>query len=225
MGTIVLHGWTTSIDKWKPLMDFLKKLNPKLLTIPGLTEKIDKPWNLETYISWLGKIVSKEKGKVTLIGHSNGGRISIAFTAKNPNKVSKLILIDSAGIYHKEFYLQLKRFLFKGAAKIGKRLGKSDALRNILYKLAGESDYKNANGLQRQTMVNLISVDLTEELKKIKVPTLIIWGKEDTITPLSDGELMHKLIEGSKLEVIKDARHSPQFTHPKEVAKAVYEYI
>lgn len=223
---IILHGWTTSIKIWDPFVElFSERFNTNLLTIPGLTQKSDKPWGLENYVQWLKQKLAKEKDKVILIGHSNGGRISIAFAAKYPQYVSKLILIDSAGIYHKEFFLQLKRLLFKGAAKIGKRLTGSDKLRNILYKLAGESDYKNANPIQRQTMLNLISVDLTSDLEKIKVPTLIIWGKEDRVTPLSDGKLMHKLIKGSKLKIISGARHSPQFTHPEKVAKEIHEFI
>lgn len=227
MGTvIILHGWTQSTEKWDPLVDLLaKKNNTKLLLIPGLTTKVDKPWNLEDYVEWLKEKVNKQKGKVILLGHSNGGRISIAFAAKYPQYVSELILIDSAGIYHKDFFLQIKRLLFKGAAKIGKSLTQSDKLRNILYKLAGESDYKNADPIQRQTMINLISTDLTSDLEKIKVPTLIIWGKEDSVTPLSDGIMMHKFIRGSRLEIIEDAKHSPQFTYPKEVAKIIHEYL
>ena len=222
MAVIILHGWTTSLDKWNPfLLELHKKgVQAKLLAIPGLTKEIKKPWNLNDYIDWLKKKIGTKK--ITLIGHSNGGRIALAFASKHPEKVSSLILIDSAGIYHKEFYIQVKRLLFKGAAKIGKKLIKSDNLRNILYRLAGESDYKNADGVQRQTMVNLISVDLTSILEKINIPTLIIWGKKDSVTPLSDGTLMHKLIKGSKLEVIDNARHSPQFTHPEEVVKKIY---
>lgn len=223
MGTLILHGWTTSVENWSPLLEGLKELKPELLTIPGLTEKINKPWNLEDYTNWLKQSIGNKK--VILIGHSNGGRIALAFAAKYPEKIEKLILIDSAGIYHKEFTLQLKRLLFKTAAKLGKKLTSSNSIRNIIYKLAGESDYKNAGPTAKQTMINLISYDLTPILNNINTPTLIIWGQQDKTTPLSDGKLMHKFIKGSKFEVIKDARHSPQFTHPKEVVKIINEYI
>ena len=222
---IILHGWTTSLNKWGPFLVSLREngIHAKLLAIPGLTDKIKKPWNLDDYVDWIKKEIGTKK--VVLIGHSNGGRIALAFSNKFPKNIKQLILIDSAGIYHKKFFLQIKRLLFKGAAKIGKKLVKSDNLRNILYKLAGESDYKNADEVQRQTMVNLISVDLTNILEKINIPTLIIWGKEDSVTPLSDGIMMHKLIKGSKLKIIDSARHSPQFTRPEEVAKEILEYL
>lgn len=218
MGIIILHGWTTETKKWEP---FLKYLPGKLLKIPGLTEKIDKPWTLDDYLEWLKKKLDKRQ---VLIGHSNGGRMAIAFAVKYPERVEKLILIDSAGIYHKELVLQIKRILFKLAAKIGKKIAPSNKFKNLLYKLAGEKDYKNANPIQKQTMINLISTDLTPILNKISVPTLIIWGKDDKITPLQDGKLMHQKIKGSKLKIL-NAKHSPQFSHPKEVAKLIHEYL
>lgn len=222
---LALHGWTTSIEKWGPLVEGLleKNIRLKIPSIPGLTKKISKSWTLEDYIDWLKKQIKTKK--VVLLGHSNGGRIAIAFSATYPQSVKQLILIDSAGIYHNEFPIKIKRFLFKSAAKLGKKITLPENLRNLLYKLAKEEDYKNADPLQRQIMTNLISQDLTPILSKIKIPTLLLWGEKDKTTPLSDGKLMHKLIKGSKLEIIKGARHSPHYTNSKEVAEKINEYL
>ena len=222
---LILHGWTTSTEKWNPFLDALKEngFNIELLKIPGLTEKTDKSWTLENYVEWLKERVGNEK--VILIGHSNGGRIALAFSNKYPEKIRNLILIDSAGIYHKELYIRLKRLFFTSAAKLGKKLTSSEILRKFMYQLAGESDYKNADSLQRQTMINLTSSDLTPLLKNISVPALIIWGENDEITPISDGRLMQSQIKNSKMKTIKGAKHSPQFTHPKEVIKIINEYL
>lgn len=237
MGTMnkifILHGWTYSsldnnpLDKWQPFIKLIKshKIESTIFRIPGLTKDVNQVWNIEKYVEWLKKIVDKEKGKVVLIGHSNGGRIAFSFAQKYPEKVSKLILIDSAGIYHNELPIRLKRFVFKILAKIGKKITSSEKLKIILYKLAREGDYKNATSAQRQTMLSLIKTDFTPIISKVKIPTLIIWGDKDRITPLSDGKLIHKLIKGSKLEIIKDAHHAPQFTNPEKVAKIIHEYL
>lgn len=224
---IILHGWTKNLDKWKEFLGALEKkgIKPDLPKIPGLTESLEKIWNLSDYVNWLKNIVDKENDKVILIGHSNGGRIALAFTNLFPEKVEKLILIDSAGIYHNELPLRIKRVVFKTLAKIGKKVTASKFLENLLYKIARESDYKNANENVKQTMINLITSDLKTILPKIQTPTLIIWGGEDKIIPLSDGKLMHKFIKNSKLQIIEDAQHSPQFTNPERVAKIIYEYI
>lgn len=229
----ILHGWTymtTSNDplkKWDPFMEQLISINyrPVLLKIPGLTANVNEVWNLEGYVDWLKKVLDKEKGKVILIGHSNGGRIAIAFAEIYPQKVEQLILIDSAGIYHNELPLRLKRFVFKYIAKIGKKITSSEKLKVLLYKFAREGDYKNATPAQRQTMLSLINFDLSPVLNKISTPTLIIWGEQDKVTPLSDGRLMNKLLKNSEIKIIPDAKHSPQYTHSKEVAKIIYEYL
>ncbi len=222
----ILHGWTYTTDKWQPLLDFLKEqgIGATMLSVPGLTDGSNRVWTLDDYVEWLKGEIEKA-GKVVLIGHSNGGRISLAFAAKYPEKVERLILIDSAGIYPKGLYITVKRTVFKALAGVGKKVTSSNTLRKLLYKIARESDYKNATPEMRQTMANLISVDLTSVLPTIKAPTLLIWGAQDTATPLSDGRLMDKLIPQSKLSVIQEARHSPQITHWKEVGTNIVEEL
>lgn len=222
---LMLHGWSYSTDKWSAFIKLMREkgLKPQLLEIPGLTAPIDRPWILDDYVEWLKDKAGAEK--ITLVGHSNGGRISIAFTFKYPELVERLILIDSAGIYHKELPLRLKRFVFGNLARAGKKITNSQNGRKVLYKLARTTDYRDATPEMRQTMANLISADLAPELHKITAPTLIIWGAEDKITLLSDGKLMHDLIPNSRLHVVRGARHSPQFTHSKEVCAKIIEWI
>jgi len=221
----ILHGWAYSTDKWHEFINLLKMkdINPILLNVPGLTGQTNKVWTLDGYVEWLKDSIDNEKA--IIIGHSNGGRIVLAFAAKYPDKLKQLILIDSAGIYHNELSMHLKRLVFGTVAKLGKKITTSEKLRALLYKATRESDYKNATPEMRQTMVNMISSDLTPHLSRITVPTLIIWGQYDKSTPLSDGKLMHRLIKNSKLRVINGARHSPQFTNTEEVCKSILEEI
>lgn len=220
---IILHGWTYSLEKWQTFLEVLKKkgIEPVMLNVPGLTSKNDKIWDIEDYVNWLKEIVDKEKDKVVLIGHSNGGRIAANFVIKYPEKVSKLILIDSAGIYHNELPLALKRVIFKTLARVGKTLKVLSIFKNLFYKLVGENDYNNASSNMKQTMINLLNSDKSLNFEKIQIPTLIFWGKEDKITPVSDGRLINHLIKNSKLEIIENARHSPQFTNPNQVAETI----
>lgn len=214
---LILHGWTHSLDKWENFIGLLNKsgFDVKIPKIPGLTLKSNQVWDLEKYSKWLGGKIGSSK--TILLGHSNGGRIGAYFTAKYPERVNKLILIDSAGIYHKNLSIRIKRFVFGKAAKVGKKFTKSDVLRKFLYKLAAESDYETATPNMKKTMVNLIDTDLTETFKKIITPTLIIWGENDRVTPISDAVLINRLIKNSKLKIVKGARHSPFYTHPEQV--------
>lgn len=220
---IILHGWTYSTDKWNSFVELLKKsgFEVEILRIPGLTIESDEVWDLKKYSDWLQKELSEEKAKVILLGHSNGGRIASYFTSMYPEKISKLILIDTAGIYHKNLYIQIKRFIFGNVAKMGKKITNSESLKKFLYGLAGEHDYQRATPNMKNSMVNLTNTDLTDDFQRIKVNTLIIWGDQDKMTPVSDGLLIHKLIKNSVIKIINGARHSPFYTHPKEVVEII----
>lgn len=220
---VILHGWTYSLDKWDAFVELLRSsgFNVEVLKIPGLTVDSDEIWDLDKYSDWLRKRLSKENAKVILLGHSNGGRIASYFASKFPGKIQKLILIDTSGIYHRGLFLQIKRFLFGSVAKLGKKLTNSTVLRKFFYKLVREKDYQEASPNMQKTMLNLIKTDLTHEFRRISIPTLIIWGGEDRITPLSDGQQINKLIKSSKLKIVKGARHSPFYTHAGEVVKII----
>lgn len=220
---VILHGWTYELSKWQNFIGLLAKEGFDVITpkIPGLTQKSDEVWDLDKYTDWLKKYFDGFNSKVILLGHSNGGRLAIAFASRYPEKISKLILIDSAGIYHNELPLRLKRAFFKTITKFGKKFTSSDYARKIIYKVVREKDYEMAPLNMRLSLVNLIQRDLTSELKKIHLPTQIIWGKGDKTTPLSDGFNMKEYIADSKLSVIPQARHSPFYTHPAEVLEII----
>ena len=176
-------------------------------------------WTLDDYVQWLKEKTAAEE-KVVLLGHSYGGRISLAFAAKYPEKVARLILEDSAGIPPRGLR-RLKRDVFKIIAKIGHTIIRSERMRDLLYKLARESDYRKATPEMRKTMANMLSVDISLILDHVEAPTLIIWGAHDRTTPLADGELIHRGIRGSKMIVLPDARHSPHITHAQKVADII----
>jgi pimeloyl-ACP methyl ester carboxylesterase len=226
----ILPGWTYDDSKWQPLLEKLSENGRKveLLKIPGLTgEELAKAWKLEDYVEWLHGMVGKEE-KVILMGHSNGGRIAIAYAAKYKKlkRIEKLVLIDSAGLVDRRLKVVVKRAIFGAVAKLGKKITRRGGVaEKILYKLAREQDYHQASKVMKQTMQNLIAVDLTSELQQIATPTLLIWGEEDTATPLFQGKAMAKLIAGSKLEVVMGARHSTQFTNLSKVEKILAGFL
>ncbi|OGG91997.1 hypothetical protein A3H16_03940 [Candidatus Kaiserbacteria bacterium RIFCSPLOWO2_12_FULL_53_8] len=217
----ILHGWTYQSETWKPLVALLEKrgFDVEFLKIPGLTDGTNPMWTLDDYVQWLKEKTAAEE-KVVLLGHSYGGRISLAFAAKYPEKVARLILEDSAGIPPRGLR-RLKRDVFKIIAKIGHTIIRSERMRDLLYKLARESDYRKATPEMRKTMANMLSVDISLILDHVEAPTLIIWGAHDRTTPLADGELIHRGIRGSKMIVLPDARHSPHITHAQKVADII----
>lgn len=217
---IILHGWTYDTDKWEPFLKILSEngVEYNMLKIPGLTAPLSGVWGLSDYVAWLKKEVGRSREKVILIGHSNGGRIAAAFAALYPERVACLVLIDSAGIIRRDIKTLIKKNLFKIVAAAGKKITKSDKIRDLLYKVVGEQDYNRASKTVKKTMLNLISEDLETTFSKIVVPTLVVWGENDGVTPLSDGRKINSLIKGSEFLIIEGARHSPQFSNKEQVA-------
>lgn len=222
----ILHGWAYDSQKWEVLQRALEKaeIEATLLRIPGLTGSLDRPYDISDYVSWIDKSVENNP-PIILLGHSNGGRLALHYSLENPSKVSQLILIDSAGVEHIDIVSQIKKNSFQIIAKIGKKFTKSSFLKNLMYTILREKDYKEASPIMRKTMQNLLASDHNFPFSQISVPTTLIWGEKDTITPLVDGLTMHAKIKNSKMHTIPEARHAPQFTHPERIVKIIEEIV
>ena len=221
---VILHGWTKSKASWDAVVSCLRTKGADVLfpDIPGLTDGTDPVWGLDDYVEWLKSMVGNES--IVLVGHSNGGRIAIAFSAAYPQQVERLVLVDSAGIPLKDPIVLAKNQIFKLIAKAGRKFTTSEKMRSVLYKAARVSDYPNATLNMRKTMENLIKVDLTSVLSRVKAPTLIIWGDQDRVTPLVMAKTLVQNIADARLELIPGGRHAPHGTHPDRVCELIYEH-
>jgi len=224
----ILHGWAVSQfnqQKWQPLIDDLTDQGIKavFLPIPGLTSPLTEVWELADFIKWLAQTLPDQP--VILLGHSFGGQLAAAFAASHPDRVQKLILIASSGVRDHSLPAVFKRTVFLFLAKVGKLFFKNEILRKLLYRAAREQDYLNAPPLLRRSMSNILDTEIDQELPKVKCPTLLIWGRQDRVTPLWLGQFFHQKISHSQLAVIEKARHSPQFTHVSEVTQLITKFV
>jgi pimeloyl-ACP methyl ester carboxylesterase len=212
----IVHGWTYDIAPWEAVAEELKKLgvNAKLLRVPGLTTPSKKVWTVQEYVNCAD--TSIPDGAVAL-GHSNGGRILLNLASEKPDKLGGLILLDAAGVYERSF----KRLILRVVAKIFAPFKKIEILRRVFHKFIGASDYDKAPDNMKKTLHNMIMSDKRLGLEKITVQTRIIWGREDTITPLRMGQKLRAELKNSRL-VIKDGwRHAPYFKYPVELAEEI----
>lgn len=216
---VLLHGWGSNKELYRPLMETLStSYHVVAPDTPGFgkSEEPDSPYDLEDYCEFTKAFIEYFAGdeeEVTLLGHSHGGRTLILLVGSGmlKQKVSKLILLDSAGIVPEKTPQQLKKIKqYKRAKKILSsppiKLLFPKALEKFQSK-AGSEDYRNASPIMRQSMVKVVNRDVREYLPKIQAETLLIWGENDTATPLSDGKLMEQMIKGSGLVVLKGAGH------------------
>ncbi|MFZ5376949.1 MAG: alpha/beta fold hydrolase [Patescibacteria group bacterium] len=228
----ILHGWAvdkTNQQKWQPFISALARrgVTAKFLPIPGLSTDLSEVWNLQDFVDWFKKQLEKDgvRAEANVLGHSFGGQMAIRAAAQSPQLFSKIVLIDSSGIRDHSLSAKSKRALFLILAKIGRILMPFSFARQLLHKLARERDYLNAPPVMRRAMSLVVNDEVRQDLPKITCPTLIIWGENDKVTPLKNGRLKRQQIKNSQLEIISEARHSPQFTHTEQTADLVANFL
>ncbi len=97
-------------------------------------------------------------------------------------------------------------------------------LRKKIYEQIGAEDYVTTPELQK-IFVNVVNEDLSENMKRILQPTLIVFGENDIDTPTSSGEKMHLLIPNSKFVTLPNAGHFSFIDKPEEFVKILNEFI
>jgi pimeloyl-ACP methyl ester carboxylesterase len=214
---IMLHGWNRSLNDLKPLAEILAEhANVYVLDLPGFGKTPPPPvegWDTSQYSELIVQFIkSKNLDKVVLIGHSFGGRISLRIAARYPEKVERIILIDSHGLRPvRSFYQNLRIHLIKKSAKLIKFIDKVSGSKFYQEKFAkrfGSPDYQNA-GILKNTFVKTISEDQTEDVAKIEAKSLLLWGSEDRETPLALARKFNQLMRNSKLIILEGKDHSP----------------
>lgn len=228
---LLLHGWQDNLHTFDAIAQILSETNRIIrLDCPGFgkSETPKETWDLDNYVDFVKNFIQKLNIQVDIIvGHSFGGRIAIKGATTNNLQPAKIILINSAGIAKNK---TLRNSVLKVFAKIGGWVISippfvfwKEKLREKFYKSIG-SDYLNARAM-KETFLKIIAEDLSESAKKINAPTLLIWGENDTETPLSDGKLLLQIIPNSKLEIINNAGHFAHQEKPEEVAKLIQEFL
>lgn len=209
---ILLHGWGGSIKSLESVFQRLILFHEVLaIDFPGhgMSDLPPNPWGVFEYSEFLRNVMDKFNFiKPHFIAHSFGGRIAIHLAANFPQRVNKLILVNSAGVpppRSTKYYFKVS--LAKVGKFFGKRFGRAGrVVRNRLYHAIQSKDYSNAGPL-RDTFIKIVNEDLAPLLPRIESPTLLIWGENDKDTPLSSGRLMQKLIPRAELFVLKNAGH------------------
>lgn len=224
---VLLHGWGANTNKLKPLAEVLKKYKWKVFTpeLPGFDFPEPKEvWGLDDYARYVGEKAKSyfESNKYVVFGHSFGGGISIKLVLLYPKEVTGLVLCASRGFSRGNL---VKRVIFYLLAKSGKIFLLIAPLalfwKKILYKLAREHDYEKANGVMKDIFKKIISEDLKIYIGSIRVPTLLLWGTEDKMTPFRDALYISKKLTRSHLVEYSNVGHRLPYLKPEDIANEI----
>lgn len=215
---LLLHGWGSNIKSFSLLIELLKcKYRVLAFDYPGFGESqmINKSLSVDDYADIVVDFLKLMNViNVTLIGHSFGGRIIIKLNNRQDLSfnIEKNVLIDAAGLKDKKsIKTKIKIALFKTLKKMSKLLpiqnDKKEELEKNLRKKFGSSDYASSPKVLQDTLVKAVNEDLSEYLPKMK-ETLIIWGDNDTVTPMWMAKKMESEIKNSGLVVLHGGHFS-----------------
>jgi pimeloyl-ACP methyl ester carboxylesterase len=218
---VILHGWGLSAKKFAPLASELRK-NHLTVYAPDFPTDEKKPYVLSDYVDFLHSFIEQHNIKQPiLLGHSFGGRVALKYQFVYPKNIRALILTGTPGVTP---VAKQKIMLVTALAKIGKIIFNYPIVRRWYYYVVGARDYYRAQGAMRDTFKNIVKENLETYMKSVLVPTLLVWGKNDIITPIRVAEKMQSIIPESSLVLI-DGDHGVSYKDPKQFGSAIYDFL
>ncbi len=216
---LLLHGLFGALSNFEGIVGhFSKKYNVVVPILPIYELPLLEAgvMGLVKYVE--GFVAFKKYEKVNLLGNSLGGHIAILFALQNPQKTSTITLTGSSGLFESAFGTAFpKRGDYEYIKnKTGETFyNPAVATKELVDEVFG---IVNDRGKALRVVITAKSAvrhNLGDKLNEIKAPTLLIWGKQDTVTPPFVGEKFHELISNSELHFVDKCGHAPMMEHPE----------
>lgn len=194
---LLLHGWGYDLTLLMPLAKSLAaSFRVTLADMPGhgLSPEPKEAISVFDYAELaFGLLEALSIQSTYLLGHSFGCRLGIILAARHPEKIKRMVLCGAAGVLPKRgasYYIKVYRY------KIGKSFLKVFAKGKLesWQKNKGSEDYQKLSPVMKATFSKIVNQDLTPLLKEIQAPVFLIWGQNDTATPLYMAEVMEQTI-------------------------------
>jgi len=238
---IMIHGWASSSRMWQRLMnDLANRYHCMALDLPGFgdSDKPDDDWySLERYKAIVQKFAEAlDLQFATLIGHSMGGLIALAMATDSVTNVSRVAVINPVvtGRTYWDLRLLSNSPLGKPMLSLGRWfwpiasgdwagpwLGKERAEH---YRRMREEWLQSSPAALRAALRVIGQSDLSPNLSKVTVPTLVLLGSRDLTAPNAEGKLAARTIPSAQLRVLPSG-HLPTDDMPVETLQALEEFL
>jgi pimeloyl-ACP methyl ester carboxylesterase len=221
---VMLHGMGGGISHWFQTAEVLAERGYQVivLDLPGhgksaMPEKLSPEWIGRNLAEWIEE-------PAILIGHSLGGWVALRAYLHNPKKVKALVLVASAGL--------------EGIVDRPPKVRLDQGL-NVIDQIVRSAIYK-PEALDPQVLQDLMLGTVTapallrmkpegkislEELGQVHIPTLLYWGKEDGLIPVTWAEQFRKHIAKSQLVIKEQCGHLPQIEQPEHFEKTLFHFL
>ncbi len=238
---VLLHGLWGGRNEWRLNIDPLTA-NFRVIVLDqigfGDSDKPHANYHNALLAQFLaGFLEALEITKATLVGHAMGANTTTYMAVHYPHLVERMVLVDGAG--YRNPNRNLARSLTEAQIKFRRTVTGSDlaATRSFLKRRVYDPELITDSWVQEAFTLWLKSAraienmlleggDVTEEeMRTIRVPALIVWGKEDQVFPLSNADRLNQDIAGSHKVIFDKAGHLPQVEVPDKFNRVVYEFL
>lgn len=224
---ILLHGWGQNISMMAFIAESLKKhFIVYNIDFPGfgLSDEPMQAWDTNDYTDFLHDFCVKKKiENPIIIAHSFGSRIAVRYAYKYG--AYKMCLTGAAGIRDKR---SLKWYFKVYSYKLGKKILSLKPFEKYKEKFeskAGSEDYKNTSGVMKTTFVKVVNEDTTPLLQHVDCETLLVFGENDTATPVEKGRMMEKLMPNATLIIFENDDHFAYFNESLRFVRVLDAFL
>jgi pimeloyl-ACP methyl ester carboxylesterase len=217
---LLLHGLFGALSNWDSIIDHFSSKYRVIIPLLPIYELPPREAGLEALLAFLEEFVTfKSLTSVTVIGNSLGGHVGLLYTLKNQGNVQKLVLTGSSGLFENsmggsfpkrgsyEYIRERVAYTFYDPAVATKEL-----IDEVFETTSSIPKCMSIVGIAKSAQRH----NLAKDLHVIKIPTLLVWGLNDTITPPHVGYEFNRLIENSELYFIDHCCHAPMMEKPDE---------
>lgn len=228
---VLLHGWGCNHTTVRSIAACLQSgMRIYNVDLPGHgnSSEPSEVWGTADFAAFIKKLIERlGLENPSIIGHSFGGRTAVALASDFP--FHKIVLVDAAGIKpRRSLNYYYKVYSYKLAKKLSLSfLGKEKGERFVdrMRQKKGSADYNSSSPMMRAIMSKCVNEDLRNIMPAIKSPTLLIWGENDTATPLSDAKLMEKQIPDAGLVAFPGCGHYSFLDNPMGFKAVIREFF
>ncbi|MGB3618056.1 MAG: alpha/beta hydrolase [Catalinimonas sp.] len=216
---LLLHGLFGALSNWDHVVRTFAPTHRVMIPVMPIYDMPVREAGIQGLADFIEAFVAhKQLRDVTLLGNSLGGHVGLVYTLRNPDNVRRLVLTGSSGLFENAMggsYPKRGSYAF-----VKERVGytfydpntATDELVDEVFEITKSIPkclrmVAFARSAQRHNMA--------EELHHIKVPTLLVWGLNDTITPPIVAHEFKRLIPHSELWFIDECGHAPMMEHPE----------
>jgi 3-oxoadipate enol-lactonase len=233
---VLLHGYTTTAEFWREQVDAFsaghRVIRPNLPGHGISPSPKERAYTVDAYVADLEQMFEQlALQDAVLVGLSMGGTIAQKFALKNPSRLRALALVDTTShgfgpdVQASNVFDSIDRL---GIAESSRRVARrsfGSAASEALIAWAEREVAQTPEFVARDAVASINAFDSRPELARIGIPTLVMVGAEDAITPPDGARELHSLIPGSTLEVIGHAAHFPMLEQPRAFNRALQHFL